>query len=218
MPDSIRFDSPSLKTRATPKQARARQRVGHILSAAVDVLADHPPGDLSATLVAERAQVPVSSVYRYFPTVSDLAEELYLHAAADLKDAITGAIDRPGGWRGRIAAVLDLLRGFVIDHPYYRPLLVFIAAQRGPQTLEHDFNTELVAMLAQRWRAGGDGFAGGDPQVVAATAVQIVLSLEELMVRQGDTGREALYFDEMTRAVTLYLAEFLSDTSTGDHA
>ncbi|PIE10557.1 MAG: TetR family transcriptional regulator [Rhodobacterales bacterium] len=208
----------TLHTRATPKQARARQRVREILSAAVEVLADHPPGDLSANLVAARAGIPVSSIYRYFPTPDDLVDELYLQAAAELKDAMEQAVDRPGSWRARLADVLQLIRRFLEEHPYYRPLLVLIAARRGPQGLSHDFNHDIASFLAERWEMGKDGFHGGTPKTVAAIAVQMVLSFEELMILQDGT-RRAAYMTESLRALEAYLALYLTDdTPEGDPA
>lgn len=203
-------DSP-LHTRATPKQDRARRRVGQILAATVAVLEHHPPGDLSANLVAEAAGVPVSSIYRYFPTVDDLVLELYLQAAEALQAGMQQAVASPGGWRDRLAQVLRLMQSFLRDHPYYRALLILIAAQRGPQTLDHDFNQEVAAFLSARWRDGRDGFGGGTPEVVAATAIQMVLSLEELLLAQPTQALEDAHFHEMSRALERYLELYLTD-------
>lgn len=200
-----------LKTRATPKQLRAQKRVQGILTAAVALLETLPPNELTAMQVAQRAEVPVSSVYRYFPTIEDLIEELYLQAAGDLKDRIISAIDQPGGWRDRMRGGLMLLHAFLTDHPFYRALLIAMAARRGPQSLHHDFNQDLVTTLAARWGAGEDGFRGEDPEMVAAVTVQIALSLEELMMQHPDPRVTEAYATEASRALERYLEIYLHD-------
>lgn len=205
-----------LKTRATPKQERARKRVDHILSTAMQILNEQPPSDLTAVQIAARADIPVSSIYRYFPTVEAVIDELYMQAAADLKQAITAAIATPAPWRERLRMGLRHMADFLTDHPYYRPLLILIATRRGPQSLSHDFNSDLVSLLAARWASGKDGFQNGDPSIVAATAVQMALSLEELIMPHPGGEAQGALFTEMARAVERYLELYLSDPETGD--
>lgn len=200
-----------LKTRATPKQARAQARVDVILEAAIRLLETRPPSDLTAMQVAAEAAVPVSSIYRYFPTIDDLIAELYLQAADELRQGLLASAAMPGTWRARLRGALDLMRHFLRAHPYYRAVLLLIAVRRGPQGLEHDFNQEIATFFEQRWAQGRDGFCGGDPRVVAATLVQMVLSLEELLIQQSDPQDEAAHFREMTRAAECYLSLYLND-------
>ncbi|MFB2533349.1 TetR/AcrR family transcriptional regulator [Paracoccus sp. p4-l81] len=204
----------ALLGRPAPKQARARLRVQQILDGAVQVLTRHPPSQLSATLIAAQADVPVSSIYRYFPTLDDLVDELYLRAAADLRDGLERAVDGPGGWRDRLAAVVELLIGFLRDHPFYRPLLTLIAARRGPQGLDDDYNSDILAFLAARWQAGQDGFHGADAGVVAATTVQIALSLEELVLRAPSPEAEQAHLAELHAVLDRYLSAYLTDDPT----
>lgn len=200
-----------MKTRATPKQHRARQRVRVILQAAATVLQNQAPDDLTTGSVAEVAGVPVSSIYRYFPTIEDLIQELYLQAAEDLRHEIEPLATGAHSWRQRLRSVMQVLRRFLQEHPYYRPLLVIIAAKRGPQTIADDFNTEIVSFLQTHWEAGHDGFHGGVPKVVATTVVQIILSLEELLIQQETPALQQAYFTEMQRATERYLEIYLAD-------
>ena len=208
---SSETDTP-MHTRATPKQARARQRVADILDAAAALLAERPPGDLNTSLIAERAGVPVSSIYRYFPTLRDLLDELSARAAGDLRQHFMetiAATESEPDLVLRIRRTLEGIRVFMGEHPYYRGLLLLLASLRGVQSVEDDDNAELVGFLADRWARGLDGFTGGDPQVVATTAVQIALTLEDRMARQATPALEAQYHDEMVRALDAYLSLYL---------
>lgn len=200
-----------LLTRPMPKQERAQRRVVQILEGAAAVLREQPHRALSANLVAKRAGVPVSSIYRYFPSMHDLVGELYLQAAADIRAELEVLVARPGPWRQRLAAVMQMLVGYLRDHPYYSPLLVLVASERGPTRVEHDFNAQIVGFLADRWAAGGDGFHGDDAKAVAGTAVQLVLALEELIAQQTTAEAAARHAHEMQRALESYLAAYLRD-------
>ena len=65
-----------LKTRDTPRQRRALERVNVILEATSQLLSAQPPQELNTTLIATHADIPVSSIYRYFPTLDDVLQEL----------------------------------------------------------------------------------------------------------------------------------------------
>ena len=52
--------------RKLPTQARSRARVADILKAAATLLGEVGYDGLSTNLVAERAQVPVGSIYQFF--------------------------------------------------------------------------------------------------------------------------------------------------------
>ena len=202
----------TLFSRPMPKQERAQRRAVEIVVAAAQVLAQQPhPRALSANLVADQAGVPVSSIYRYFPTMRHLLDELYLQLAEQIRSQLVALVDRPGPWRERLLGVADMLMGYLHDHPYYRPLMTLIAIDRGPTRVEHDFNAEIVAFLAARWAAGADGFHGGDAQAVAATTVQLTLALEELVASQPTPEIAAAHAQEMKRALNCYLSGYLHD-------
>jgi len=56
-----------LSTRTEPTQRRAQARRDSILSAMMELLDEMDISEVTTTLVAQRAGVPIGSVYRYFP-------------------------------------------------------------------------------------------------------------------------------------------------------
>ena len=62
--------------RRTPRQARSRERVEAILDEAQRLLVDHNPDDLAMRQIARNADVPVSSIYQYFPTKAAILRAL----------------------------------------------------------------------------------------------------------------------------------------------
>ncbi len=203
-----------LRTRDTPSQARAVERVRVILQAAARLLCTSEPQDLNTTLIAEEAGIPVSSIYRYFPSLDDLLRELYLQTSSEIREKLFLALNdstRFPTWRSRLEASLEIMREYIATHPYYRPLLVTFLAGRGAVTTGDDEHDELVDFLATRWAKQLDGFVGGDPYVVASTVVQIAVSMEDLIAAQTDNAKAAAYFKEMNTALSSYLTHYLND-------
>lgn len=69
-------EPPSVGLRREPKQDRSRARVDAIIAALVELVGERVPSELTTTDVAERAGVPIGSLYEYFedlPAIVDAA-------------------------------------------------------------------------------------------------------------------------------------------------
>ncbi len=62
--------------RKLPTQARSRERVADILKATGALLGEVGYDGLSTNLIAERAKVPVGSIYQFFETKDDIVAAL----------------------------------------------------------------------------------------------------------------------------------------------
>lgn len=63
---TLATDAQEPKMRRTPQQHRSRDRVERILEAAGSLVVEFGVGGLGTRAIAERAAVPISSVYQYF--------------------------------------------------------------------------------------------------------------------------------------------------------
>lgn len=208
------FQIDVLLTRKMPSQMRAVERIRVILSATARLLCKLQPDQLNTTAIAEEAQVPVSSIYRYFPTLEDVLRELYHQASHQIREQLFVALSDTKAlptWRARLKAALATLRDHIARHPYYRPLLVLSVSNRGPVASEDGEHDELVLFLANRWSDGLDGFSGGDPQIVACAVVQTAISMEDLIAAQSQNDVADSYFQEMTLVLESYLSHYLND-------
>ena len=90
-------------SRATPRKARARSqgRIEAILAAARTLLATEGVASLSIYSVAERAQIPPSSVYHFFSGVPGLLEALTNDVHAAFRACLQAPIEHEAlsGWR-----------------------------------------------------------------------------------------------------------------------
>ncbi len=204
----------ALKTRDTPKQARAVQRIHVILATTADLLADHPVQQISTTMIANHAGIPVSSIYRYFSDVTHVMRELYLQSAQDLRDKVTQTMDDTEhwpGWRDRLHQIILFQRDHIRLNPFYAPLLIHFLSQRSPIVAEDREREYVTDLMEIRWKRGADGFHGGDPRIVAKTVLQIAVTMEDMIAAQPDAYQANIIAEELKTVLGSYLANYLSD-------
>ncbi|MFN3211754.1 MAG: TetR/AcrR family transcriptional regulator [Henriciella sp.] len=214
MPTKTQIRFGSLKTRITPSQLRAQERVHQILNATADELCSSPPHDVSALMIAKSANIPVSSIYRYFPKVEDIFEELYQQISGDFEARVFSLLEDSEtypGWRDRHRGVYTAFRSFCREHPYYMSLLQYSISRFGPETIDFTERPGLTGYLASRWAEGGDGFRGGDPKIVAHITMQTFLAIEGFVASNIAPTDVDAYLSELSLNLESYLANYLSD-------
>lgn len=95
--------------RRAPVQRRSAERLTRILDACADLLDEVGYDDLSTRAVAQRAGVPIGSVYRFFGNKRQMADALAQRNLERFTEGVTARLgkSRGGGWRTAMDAVLD---------------------------------------------------------------------------------------------------------------
>ncbi|MET9439530.1 TetR/AcrR family transcriptional regulator [Streptomyces sp. NPDC006610] len=95
--------------RRAPVQRRSAERLTRILDACADLLDEVGYDDLSTRAVAERAGVPIGSVYRFFGNKRQMAGALAQRNLDRYAERVTERLRdaEPGDWRAAMDAVLD---------------------------------------------------------------------------------------------------------------
>jgi AcrR family transcriptional regulator len=111
--------------RRQPKQTRSQERVHHILDVAEQLFIELGYEHTTTRTIAARAEVPVGSLYQFFPDKEAILQaladryfeqeyRLFVQLNAELADAdIAVYIDR----------MIDAFKQFADDHPGYRAVL-----------------------------------------------------------------------------------------------
>ena len=81
---------PDRPLRNPPTQARSRERLRRVLDAADEVLTNEGAEAFSTTRVAEVAEIPVGSVYRFFDDKDAIVEALAVRYWRDFDDLVAG--------------------------------------------------------------------------------------------------------------------------------
>ncbi|MER5597409.1 TetR/AcrR family transcriptional regulator [Streptomyces sp. NPDC002265] len=95
--------------RRAPVQRRSAERLTRILDACADLLDEVGYDDLSTRAVAQRAGVPIGSVYRFFGNKRQMADALAQRNLERYSERVTRRLKgaRRGDWRAAVDAVLD---------------------------------------------------------------------------------------------------------------
>ena len=95
--------------RRAPVQRRSAERLTRILDACADLLDEVGYDALSTRAVAQRAEVPIGSVYRFFGNKRAMADALAERNLERYTERVTDRLKDvgDGGWRVAMDAVLD---------------------------------------------------------------------------------------------------------------
>lgn len=193
--------------RRAPVQRRSAERLARILDACAELLDEAGYDDLSTRAVAERARVPIGSVYRFFGNKRQMADALARRNLERFTERVTerlrAADDR--SWRQALDAVLDTYLDMKRTAPGFS-LVDFgnqipVGTRAEPNRRVADRLTELLAAHLERE-------ADDDLRRAFLVAVETADALVQLAFRMEPEGDEKVIAElrEMLRA---YLARAL---------
>lgn len=123
-------------TRRQPTQARARERVERILTAATELIAETGSDAVRMTEVAERAGVPIGSLYQYFPDKAAILRMLAMRVMERVRDALKQnleGIESATDALARIDAIMIGYYGLFLTEPVTRDIW---SATQSDKTLQ----------------------------------------------------------------------------------
>lgn len=203
----------TLERRTAPMQQRARNRIESVLAATERLLATTSVDTITTSTIAAEADVPVSSIYRYFPNVFAIYKELFETLVSRIHGRIAEIMENPQytSWRERHLEVMLVLRRTLNEDPAYRPLFHLMLTTRELRIVKEHANAQISAYLAARWEQGLDGFHGSAPLAVARMATEIFTSFETLTSGEAQSEWTDSLFAEATLALERYLSLYLKD-------
>jgi AcrR family transcriptional regulator len=179
-------EPPPVGLRREPKQDRSRARVDAIITALVELVGERVPSELTTTDVAERAGVPIGSLYEYFedlPSIVDAAVARMLDRHDEL------LLDRDAPPPATAHEFVDVL---------FDAYLVLYAEQPGFVTLR---NSTLFEPHHRRWLT--ERVEGYLDQAGAAAMARGVLGREPatdvrlgLIIAAGDAMLQRVFRDD----------------------
>jgi AcrR family transcriptional regulator len=180
---------PTERTRA--RLAAARER---IVDAALAQLAEGGYASASVVAVARRAGVATGTVYRHFPSKSDLFAEVFRRASQREVDVLRGMTDRSEPVVNRLAAWVEAFVRRALAEPVRAYALI---AEPVDPAVEAERLTFRRAYADLFERALRDGVQAGElpPLDAELTAAAIVGALAEALVgplERREAGADAL--------------------------
>ncbi|MCR9222306.1 MAG: TetR family transcriptional regulator [Alphaproteobacteria bacterium] len=137
--------------RRVPRQQRSRERVDRLLAAAEGLIAETGADALKMNAVAERAGVPIGSLYQYFPDKSALMHALADRSFAECRRCIEEALAPVRTPEELAAAFDDLIEEYYAifrAEPVIRDIRSGALADKALQALEREDGRRTGALLA----------------------------------------------------------------------
>lgn len=200
--------------RRAPVQRRSAERLGRILDACAELLDETGYDDLSTRAVAERAGVPIGSVYRFFSNKRAMAEALAHRNldeyAARVTERLAESGTDGGGWREAMDVVVDEYLAMKRGAPGFA-LVEFgmpVPVTARPDQPNHLVADRLRELLGERLGLEESGEAGERVRVAFLLAVETADALLRLAFRVHPDG-DPVVVAETKELLRAYLAGVL---------
>jgi AcrR family transcriptional regulator len=144
-----------------------------ILSAALEIVAEHGYAGCSVAAVADRAGVATGSVYRHFPGKADLVAEVFRTASQREVDAVARAGLLEGTAGERIASAIETFAGRALRSPRMAYALLAEPVDLAVDAERLVFRQEYARVFATFVRAGVESgeLPDQDPELSATALV-----------------------------------------------
>ena len=193
------------RMRSEPRQQRSRDRLDRVLSAADAVLAEDGYDAFTTSAVAARAEVPASSVYRWFADKDDLATALLMRHLDRLDERMRTALTALGD--ATIGEVVRTVYDAYVD--YYRAypshVILWFDGRVGRSTVQEVHRhtgrvaTEMREFALQR---------GLIPDSVTSTDIRLMAEaidrIHEYAFRENRDGDEGILESGLALAQAYY--------------
>lgn len=205
-----------LRARRQPLQARARRRVELILAATAELLTELGADALGTGAIAERAGIPIGSVYHYFPSkeaiLAELADRKFRAVDAAFADHLGHELARLP-WRRALERALDASVAAFRGDPAY---VAVWRAMRASSTFrsvalasDERFARALAALPVV------SNVPPARARVALRAAIRLANSFLDWILETPDRREAAGIAREMKRALVAYLAADLDAAARG---
>lgn len=198
-----------LTTKKQPKQARAKARVEKILFCAEHLLISEGPEAISTTAIAQKANVPVGSIYQYFEDKDDIVMRLYDAAYGDIEEIMSTklkTLDLTLDFSGIIREVLQAFWQTAKNHKSFRQLTRWANSKRSLWESTPNADSSLGQFIRKALTIAGATLPPQKEAVVLSTTVTIVSVLVDLAIEEQDEDKAAAILEELVILLTKYFS------------
>ena len=203
-----------LSPRRKPSQERSRDRVERILDATASLLSEMAVDKITTAAIAERAGVPIGSVYQYFPNKLAVLAQLARRVMAEVDMKTASLIAEDFGvlpWDQAIDRAIDATMQGYSEQPGYAQLLLSIRPTPEFGAITDESNERVAALLALH-----PALQALVPkeriELVSRSAIRAVNSLQDWALSVDDPEQANEIIGEMKTLLKGYLAVYLEQT------
>ena len=206
--------SDSLTPRRLPSQERSRDRVDRILEATAQLLDQMPVDRITTAAIAETADVPIGSVYQYFPNKLAVLAKLARRVMEKVDEATANLIAEDFGvlpWDQAIDRAIDATIEGYAQQPGYVQLLLSIRPTPEFREITDESNDRVAAMMALH--PALQAIIPPDRiQLVTRSAIKAANALQDWALSVDDPELAAQIVEEMKILLKGYLAVYMDES------
>lgn len=194
-----------------PQRQRGIVRFEHLLDSTEALLVEHPESDISLALVAERAGVPLPSIYHFFPNRDAILVALAQRYHARLSDMARATLyPPPERWQDIIRARQLSGVAFLNAHPSALRLFMGAGVSAEVRTLDLQGNASLARLRTAEFRHWFDCRGIEDLEHRLAISIGIMDGVWAISWSQHQRITDE-YLNESVRASVSYLRCYLPE-------
>jgi AcrR family transcriptional regulator len=200
--------SQTLEPRRRPAAGPARQTVDRILASTAELLDEVGFDDLTTNLIAERADVNVASLYKYFPNkysvLTALAEQM-----RDMQlELLAKRLQPQGDWRGELQTLLDAYVELFVSRPGFAELATVLSSSPPLRAIDEASLAAEARVIAERVVHYGIEGTRADREAIARVMLEATRGVLPLVRRAAPAGRKRL-MRELRRMLEAYLSSYI---------
>lgn len=193
--------------RRAPMQRRSVERVQRMLDAAQQLVSEVGYDALTTTLIAERADVSIGSLYQFFPDKQAVVRAVALRNLERFTERLTELVGRAqfSNWWDLVSAVIDEYVAMHHDVPGFRAIRFGDVADLHLLDPVRDNDTVVADRFVDLIRPMVNVPAGTDLQLDMVIAVKISDTLTRYAFERDAAG-DPVVLEETKRLVRAHLA------------
>lgn len=207
------MSGPDLRVRKRPVQERGRRRFSEILANARALLAEEGLDGFTLEAVAAHADIPIGSIYQFFPNKYALIAELSANDTEAIATELREFADAfpSEQWQSEVDHLIDLVAALWRRDTTRRHVWLAMQSTAATRSLQAEqtraVTDEVVPLITTLLPAGSSRRV----RTVAEVVVQMAYSLLHFSVRDDTPHPSAVR--ELKRALRSYLRAVLLDAS-----
>ncbi|APB33656.1 TetR family transcriptional regulator [Gloeomargarita lithophora Alchichica-D10] len=205
--------------RRQPRQARSQERVNRILDVAEELFAQQGYAATTTNGIAAQAQVPIGSLYQFFPDKTAILQALAERYGEMLHQQLTAIHEIqpvPTSLADYVEQLIDTTDRFFSENPSYYAIFMEVQGTiRELEAIDEATDAKLIRDLSQalaRWSAN---LEPANDQVMAFVLVKAIGTLLWLSLGQKPAFRQQLV-KETKRLALSYLQSYFPAGFGGD--
>jgi len=210
----VRSKSDSLTPRRLPSQERSRDRVDRILEATAQLLDQMPVDRITTAAIAETADVPIGSVYQYFPNKLAVLAELTRRVMERVDTTTASLFAEDFGilpWDQAIDRAIDATIEGYAQQPGYVQLLLSVRPTAEFREITDESNDRVAALMALH--PALQAIIPPDRiQLVTRSAIKAANALQDWALSVDDPELAAQIVKEMKILLKGYLAVYMDES------